>query len=176
MLWDRATGHLRHKHTLGDDTDTIAFSPNSELLATVSSSRTVKLWNTETGQLQQRYMGDGKIVGFSPDSKFLAIVCDSTTVELRSTGTLQIQQVVGIDKDVIETVSFSPDSKLLMMMMSEEKIQFWNIARRQLLQQTFERLSSIPAQTAFSPNSKLFALIRKDHTVQIWDTTTGTNE
>ncbi len=74
-IWD--TGKQEIKHTLKGHTDSlmwIGFSPNDELIASVSWDQTFRIWSHANGQLlhvfksnQQNWTG-----GFSPDSRFFA--------------------------------------------------------------------------------------------------------
>ena len=65
-----------------DDAD---FSPDGQRLATCSADRTVRIWNVETGALQQRLKGHtGSVysVAFSHDSRRLAAGSSDQTIRI----------------------------------------------------------------------------------------------
>ena len=68
----------------------IAFSPDSRLLASGSWDKTVRLWSTETGELLDLFIGhenDIMTVAFSPDNQILASGGWDDTVRLWDIGT-----------------------------------------------------------------------------------------
>lgn len=80
QLWDTdtATGSFRLKHILDGNSGFIrglSFSPSSQLLATFSDDKTLRLWNTATGSLEKTFQCHPKDVfnlEFSPNGQFIA--------------------------------------------------------------------------------------------------------
>ena len=64
---------------------TVAFSPDSKLLASVSGDKIIKLWDASSGavlQILEGYSGLVSAVDFLLDSKLLASVSIDETVKL----------------------------------------------------------------------------------------------
>jgi WD40 repeat protein len=80
QVWDAEKGALRH--TLRkSETDSVAFSPDSRLLATCGGgSASAKLWDVETGKLVRELPRSEKethYVTFSPDGRLLLTASDA---------------------------------------------------------------------------------------------------
>ena len=70
--------------------ESVAFSPNGKLIATASSDRTIRLWDSASGAelLKLSQEGTGRCVLFTPDGKHLASGGDDKTVKLWDVSTL----------------------------------------------------------------------------------------
>ncbi|GAW26224.1 putative NWD1 protein [Rosellinia necatrix] len=161
-------GHHGHVYS-------VAFSPNSKLLASGSGDNTIKIWDITTGSLQQTfedYHGHVYSVEFSPDSKLLASGSGNNTIKIWDITTGSLQQTLEDYYGPVDSVAFSPDSKLLASGSGDNTIKIWDITTGSF-QQALEDHHSPVHSIAFSYDSKLLTSGSGDNTIKIWDITTG---
>jgi len=117
-LWDanrgKALGEL--ENPLGHF-ESIAFSPNSSKIAGSSSAGPVAVWDVEKRKLMQilgkQTKEESDSVTFSPDGKWLASGSKDRTIRIYNTATWQLAHSMADNPGRIETLEFSPDSRLL---------------------------------------------------------------
>jgi len=169
--------------------NTVAFSPDSHLLAAAYGDGYVRLWNPVTGQavgapLPADTGPVGGVYGlaFSPDGKLLATPDAAGYVRLWNPAT---GQAVGapLPADTgpvggVYEVAFSPDGKLLATAGVDGTVRLWNPATHRavgtpLLAETNPRGGGGVNGVAFSPDGKLLAAVDSAGYVRLWNPATG---
>ncbi|KAL2862490.1 WD40-repeat-containing domain protein [Aspergillus lucknowensis] len=169
-LWDTATGEVLEITPEGDisQAHSVAFSPDSKMVAMGSYKDTVQLWNTATGeplQTLEGYLAQVRSVAFSPDGKILASVSDDATIQFWDTEKVSaLRELKGHTRSV-SAVAFSSDGKVASAS-HDGTVKLWKA--------TGELLQTLKGHTdvAFSPDGKMVASASTDGTV-LWDTATG---
>jgi WD40 repeat protein len=158
-----------------DGINSVAFSPDGQLLATGGLEPMVRLWDPATGQQLRALPGHTDrimSVAFSPDGQLLASASWDPMVRLWDPATGQQRRVLTGHTDDVCSVAFSPDGQLLASAGSGEKtVRLWNPATGQQL-----RVLTSPKMmlsVVFSPDGRLLATGGVDKRVPLWDPATG---
>ncbi|WP_017315129.1 nSTAND1 domain-containing NTPase [Mastigocladopsis repens] len=153
----------------------VTFSPDGKILASASADKTVKLWDTATGQVIQTLSGHTASVwgvSFSPDGKILASASRDKTVKLWDPATGKEIKTLSGHIDVVNGVSFSPDGKILASTSADKTVKLWDTATGQVIQTLSGHIDAVSG-TSFSPDGKILASASRDKMVKLWDTATG---
>ncbi|KAM3067045.1 hypothetical protein ACMFMG_011824 [Clarireedia jacksonii] len=158
--------------------NSVAFSPDGKLVVSGSHDKTVRLWDTATGQQIQPtlegHMGWVNSVAFSPDGKQVVSGSHDNTVRLWDTATgQQIQPTLEGHTDRVYSVAFSPDGKQVVSGSYDKTVRLWDTATGQQIQPTLEDHMGSVNSVAFSPDGKQVVSGSWDKTVRLWDTATG---
>lgn len=162
----------------------MAFSLDGQLLASVSGTGTITIWNV-TDEVVIRYLrvqcgtDQVEVLTFSPNSALLACSSDDGSIGVWDIVTdTKRHSTKGHGKT--HCVAFSPNSLLMACSDSDSRIRLWNVLTR-TLQQVLD-VHSYSDSLSFSPNGRLLALCPYDphpsyptelRKIEIWDHGTG---
>jgi WD40 repeat protein len=165
-LWEPHDGSrlvLWHQDNVRD----VVFSPDSELIVTVSNDTTVKIWK-RTGKLLNTLRGHTNrvySVSFSPDGQTIASASRDGTVKLWERRGNLIKTLKG-HGDWVVNVNFSPDSQRLASASRDGMVKLWN--RSGTLLKTLSDHHARVNAVSFSADGKLLATASDDNTVKLW--------
>ncbi|KAL6904131.1 hypothetical protein GGI43DRAFT_311637 [Trichoderma evansii] len=160
----------------GDWVSSVAFSADSQRLASGSHDKTVKVWDAATGACVQTLEGHGNLVSsvaFSADSQRLASGSRDKTVKVWDVVTGACVQTLEGHGDWVSSVAFSADGQRLASGSHDKTVKIWDTATGAYVQ-TLEGHSGIVSSVAFSADGQRLASCSDDNTIKIWDTVTGT--
>jgi WD40 repeat protein len=172
-LWDVKSGFLLHTLFSGRNINSVAFSPDSKLLATASNDGIIQLWDADTGVMQQVLEGHRQgvlSVSFSPDGRLVASGSHDMTLRLWD---------VNIDAPVntrrrgpIYSLALSPDERTVASASGDRTVRLWE-SHSGMLQRTIEDHSAPVVAVQFSPDGKIVASGSEDGSFRLWAVDTG---
>ena len=188
-VWDVDTATVKHVLPGAAWNRAITFSSDSRLVAAVTFSGLIRVWEVETGEkiaeLDARDVGSGFSgagpIRFSPNGKWFA-ASGGRTIAIWETQGFTLHHVIeGLHatNGYINSLEFSPDSRWIAGYTGgpEYKIQFWNIETEEV---DLELPTGPTYTVGLSPDGRWFTTSiygpdRKTYAprVQIWDTRTG---
>lgn len=178
-IWDHTTGTLLHSLPV-DPSDQylhnlVVLSPDGQLLASVSQSGMLKLWDTVTGAFQQQFSTDPyqiRLIKFSPDSRLLTYISGSGQLQLFDTWRTSSSTFKGYSEQVY-SLAFSPDSLCLASGYADGTVEICELAVEKLK----HRFKCHPGPVnlmAFSPDGLLLASTSVDESIaNLWSIARG---
>jgi WD40 repeat protein len=179
-LWDAASGkelrvirEPKREVNIAEQINTLAFSPDSTLLASGSHHQAVKLWDVASGKELRTLQGETMVwsVVFSPDGTRLASN-DGRTVKLWDVASGKELHILQGHKDQVVSVAFSPDGTRLASAGNDRTMKVWEVASAKELRTLRGHRAEVKHVT-FSPDGTRLASASNDYTVKVWDVASG---
>ena len=129
-IWDAATGQLQREpkgHSSG--VNSVAFSPNSERVASRSHDNTVRIWDTATGQLRRELSSSTQPVAFSPNGTRVTNG-DWHAVRIWDVATGQLQRELKRHSSFVTSVAFSPNGMRVVSGSYDNTVRIWHAHSR----------------------------------------------
>jgi len=159
----------------------VTISPDSQILASSSPDKTIKLWNLETGALLYTLEGHSSVVisvAFSPDGKTLASASNlevgDGNIKLWDVHTGKLKRVLskGLLSLRVSCVTFSPDGQTLASGNIDTTIKLWRLNSGKV-HSTLKGHGWDVNSVAFSRDGKILVSGGLDGAIKIWNWRAG---
>jgi WD40 repeat protein len=179
LLWDLVANRERltfrgHQGFV----NAVAFSPDSQTVASSGGEGTITLWDPKTGRVRAILAGHPQLhpelpvylraLSFSPDGAALASTAFSDpNVRLWDVASGQLRAALQQPCYYYSALAFAPDGQILATV-GDLAVTFWDVA-------TGQERRAFPVEhlhysaLAYSPDGKLLALGGKDGEITLWE-------
>ena len=155
--------------------NSVAFSPNGELVAAGTANGEVRLWQVSSGKpllTCDTHSNWVFSIAFSPDGSILASGNEDQTLQLWDVNSGQALKILQGHSYRTMAVAFSPDGNILASGSDDHNIILWDMHSGQLLK-TLKGHAGPVRSVAFSPDESILASGSEDWTVNLWDIQSG---
>lgn len=176
-LWDLENGKQMKSIDAGPvDAWTLAFSPDSQHLATGTHMGKVNIFGVESGKKEYSLDTRGKFIlsiAYSPDGKYLASGAIDGIINIFDIATGKLLHTLEGHAMPIRSLTFSPDSQLLVTASDDGYIKIYDVQHANLAG-TLSGHASWVLNVAFCPDDTHFVSSSSDKSVKVWDVGTRT--
>ena len=153
-------------------------NPTGEIMATGDDGGTIRLWNSQTGDILATSAADGgtfDCLCFSANGKMLASGDSRASVALWTIPDCKYTKLnsYGDETETVDGLAFGPASELLAIAVAYSgsgRLELYDVTKKEFLVAVpmGEEKSYARASLAFSPDGKLLATGGKDNVVRLW--------
>ncbi len=153
----------------------LIFSPNSQVLLSISTNKILQLWNIENGTLLGKYSNYYE-AAFSPDGNYWASIWSLSDLHIRSVADGTLEKVIPILRLALYIehpthLLYSPDGQYIAASLSDGTFYVWKIEDESLM--FMHTGNGIPINNlAFSPDGSILFLETQEGDIQSWDVAT----
>ncbi|KAF7966282.1 hypothetical protein HWV62_39247 [Athelia sp. TMB] len=170
---------LQQAFEVPTDVYAVAFSPDGQYMASGSADGSVRMWNTETGDLAappfEGHTGSISSVAFSPDGQRIASgSVDKFVLVWNIHSGVLVAGPFGGHTDSVTSVAFSPDGLCIASGSDDRSVRVWDIRSGTLVIGPFRGHTDCVTSVAFSPDGLCIASGSDDRSVQVLDIRSGT--
>jgi WD40 repeat protein len=161
-----------------DLVSSVVLSADQTKVVTGSWDNTIRVWNAQTGKLEQSLAGHERLVNsiaISDDGTNLVSASDDKTLKVWNLQTGELIQTLKGHDDVVNSVALTPDGKTAISASDDETIRIWNLETGKS-ELTLTGHEDWINSVVVSKDGKTIVSGSSDETVRVWDLQSGTLE
>jgi len=148
----------------------VAYSEHGPWIATGSADKTVRLYDTDSHDLQRVYKGPKDFVtalAFSPDGKSLAVASLDGAIRVYTTASSRLLRQLTGHRSRIGALAFSPDGSVLASAADEGIVRLWDAKRGRTMRSLGGHAGGAKT-VGFSPDGTRLASGGSDGMIRLW--------
>jgi WD40 repeat protein len=153
-----------------------AFSPDGTRVATGSSDKSARIWETASGKAwgaALEHQGSIEAIAFSPDGARIATASSDKTARLWDVVRTKPLGPPLLHDGSVWCLAFSRDGKILATGADDNKVRLWDTTTGKQLEPVLQHKAAVFV-LALSPDGKILATGSEDNVVRLWQFPTGT--
>lgn len=154
---------------------TPAWSPDGSLVACGYGDSTIRLWDTNSGEIIRTLSGhSAKVnnVSWSPDGQLIASSSDDNTVKIWNARTKTLVQTLAGHRSGINTITWHPSGRILASGSLDGTVRVWDTDDHKTLR-VLSGHDEMVITVTWSPDGKVLASSSGDATIRFWDAFSG---
>ena len=177
VVWDTASGKVRHVLDTHGTISGVAVSPDGGLIATANcdqTSRGVTVWDATSGErVRALTTPQTHDLDFSPDGTLLAAGRCDGTVTFWKVPSFEVLRRISGNGSALDAVDFSPDGTRLATSNVDGTASVGPFPLATWPSPPSATRGEVWTDVTFSPDGKLLATAGADSTARLWDASTG---
>lgn len=148
--------------------DTVAISPNGQILASGDNKGIIKLWDLSSGKLIRTVSAHSEVVSavaFTPDGNTLVSSSRDRTIKLWHVNTGELLRTLQ-GNNWVNAIAINPSGQI-MASGGRDGVKLWNLTTGDLIDTLYGHSDWVSA-IAFSPDGKILATGGFDTQINIW--------